>query len=71
MPPQTISAQCESVKQNTSFTGQDVFVPVVRPSHTTNVYQKNYKYMYSFPHAAFVVCQETHKNGSIKIILIS
>ncbi|ANF47438.1 hypothetical protein AZK53_17685 [Priestia megaterium] len=40
LPPQTMPAQYDPVKQNTFFTGQDVFVPVVHPSHTTNVYQK-------------------------------
>ncbi|MED3947134.1 CotD family spore coat protein [Priestia aryabhattai] len=62
LPPQTMPAQYDPVKQNTSFTGQDVFVPVVHPSHTTNVYQKNYKYMHSFPHTESVVCQETHQH---------
>ncbi|MED5245963.1 MULTISPECIES: CotD family spore coat protein [Priestia] len=39
-----------------------MFVPVVHPSHTTNIYQKNYKYMHSFSHTESVVCQETHQH---------
>ncbi len=36
------------VKQNTSFAGQDVFVPVVHPSHYHKcLSKKNYKYMHS------------------------
>lgn len=62
LSPQTMPAQYDPVKRNTSFTGQDVFVPVVYPSHTTNIYQKNYKYMHSFPHKESVVYQETHQH---------
>lgn len=62
LPPQTMPAQYDPVQQNSSFTGQDVIVPVVHPSHTTNVYQKNFKYMHSFPHTESVVCQETHQH---------
>jgi len=62
LPPQSMPAQYDPVNHNTSFTGQDVFVPVVHPSHTTNVYQKNYKYMHSFPHTESLVCQETHQH---------
>jgi spore coat protein D len=61
-PTQTAPAQYSPMKQNTQFTGQDVIVPMVHPSHTTHVNQTNFKYMHSYPHTQSVVNQATHKH---------
>ncbi|HEU5139485.1 MAG TPA: CotD family spore coat protein [Bacillales bacterium] len=58
-PPKTLPAQYDPVNQNTTFTGQDVYIPVIHPTHTTHVTQTNYKYMHAFPHTQSVKHQET------------
>ncbi|MFP7736389.1 CotD family spore coat protein [Priestia aryabhattai] len=62
LPPQTVLVQYDPIYRNMSFTGQDITVPVVQPSCTTNVYQKSYKYMHLFPRTESIVCQETNEH---------
>lgn len=42
----------------------DIIVPVVHPSHTTNIHRQNWKYFHSYPHTESNVfcrtCQEFH-----------
>ncbi|MDG5788482.1 CotD family spore coat protein [Evansella sp. AB-P1] len=37
----------------------DHVVPVVHPSHTTNVVNNNWKYFHNFPHTESTVCRTT------------
>ncbi|SDZ58580.1 Inner spore coat protein D [Evansella caseinilytica] len=37
----------------------DHVVPVVHPSHTTNVITNNWRYYHSFPHSESTVCRTT------------
>lgn len=76
LPKQTMPTQYQPVNQNTEYLGQDVIIPVVHPTHTTQVNHTNYKYMHSFPHTQSVVnsasqehycvCPSTHHHPSYK-----
>ncbi|UCZ51500.1 spore coat protein [Bacillus shivajii] len=42
----------------------DYLVPVVHPSHTTNVVNHNYKYFHNFPHTESTVHRVNHQQFS-------
>lgn len=55
LPAKTAPAQVSPTKQNTEYVGQDVYIPVMHPSHTTQINHTTYKYMHSYPHTKSVV----------------
>ncbi len=55
LPAKTMPEQVSPTRQNNEFVGQDVYVPVVHPTHTTQVNHTTYKYMHSYPHTRSVV----------------
>lgn len=55
LPTKTLPAQYQPVKQMTEYVGQDVVIPIVHPSHTTQINHTTYKHMHSYPHTQSVV----------------
>ncbi|MBM7713896.1 CotD family spore coat protein [Siminovitchia sp. FSL H7-0308] len=55
LPAKTMPAQISPTKQNTEYVGQDVYIPVMHPSHTTQINHTTYKYMHSYPHTKSAV----------------
>ncbi|MBO0993034.1 hypothetical protein IPU53_08410 [Bacillus sp. SD088] len=55
LPAQTMPAQYSPTKQFNEYQGQDVYIPMVHPSHTTQQQHTTYKYMHSYPHTQSVV----------------
>ncbi|MBU9721419.1 MULTISPECIES: CotD family spore coat protein [Bacillaceae] len=53
--PQRVAPTRQSVRQF----DVDHVVPVVHPSHTTNVVNNNWRYYHSFPHTESTVCRTT------------
>lgn len=73
LPSKTLPAQHSPMKQNNEYVGNDVYIPVVHPTHTTRVNHTTYKYMHSYPHTIsevnstseehYCVCPPTHNCG--------
>ncbi|MCA0149617.1 spore coat protein [Rossellomorea vietnamensis] len=55
LPTKVMPAQYDPVKQFTENQSQEVQIPMVHPSHTTQVQHTHYKYIHSFPHTQSVV----------------
>lgn len=62
LPTKTMPAKHQPVNQNSEFVGQDVIVPVVHPTHTTQNHHTTYKYMHSYPHTQSVVNSVSHEH---------
>ncbi|WP_367034592.1 CotD family spore coat protein [Rossellomorea marisflavi] len=54
-PTQMMPAQTSPTKQYTENVNQEVQIPMVHPSHTTQVNHTHYKYIHSYPHTQSVV----------------
>lgn len=65
LPAKELPAQYSPVKQNTEYVGQDVLVPVVHPTHTTQINHTTYKYMHSYPHTKSVVNSVSHEHHCV------
>jgi Inner spore coat protein D len=61
-PPQVLPAQYSPTNQQMQYNQQDVYVPMVHPTQTTQVNQTNYKYVHYFPQNTNVVNQATQQN---------
>ncbi len=62
LPDKTMPAQTSPTKQLNEYVGQDVYIPMVHPSHTTQVNHTTYKYMHSYPHTQSVVNSVSEKH---------
>ena len=49
-PSQVLPAVCHPTKCCVNHTFQNVIVPHVHPSHTTNVHHTNYQHQHHYPH---------------------
>ncbi|WP_254434228.1 CotD family spore coat protein [Halobacillus sp. Marseille-Q1614] len=54
-PTETMPAQVEPVREFTENFNREVLIPVVHPSHTTQIHHTHYKYLHSYPHTCSVV----------------
>jgi spore coat protein D len=61
-PPQVLPAQFSPTNQQMQYNQQDVYVPMIHPTQTTQVNQTNYKYVHYFPQNTNVVNQATQQN---------
>ncbi|MET3728918.1 spore coat protein D [Fictibacillus halophilus] len=70
-PPQVMPAQYSPTNQQFQYNQQDVYVPMIHPTQTTQVNQMNYKYVHYFPQNTNVVNQATQQNlcGTVQPIM--
>ncbi|WP_231868472.1 CotD family spore coat protein [Fictibacillus phosphorivorans] len=61
-PPQVLPAQYSPTNQQVQYNQQDVYVPMIHPTQTTQVNQMNYKYVHYFPQNTNVLNQATQQN---------
>lgn len=61
-PPQVLPAQYSPVNKQVQVNQQDVYVPIIHPTQTTQINQKNYKYVHYYPQSTNVVNQATQQN---------
>ncbi|WP_235599948.1 CotD family spore coat protein [Alkalihalobacillus trypoxylicola] len=55
LPTKTMPAQQSPINQITEHVIQDVHVPMIHPTQTTQVNHTNYKYFHSYPNTVSVV----------------
>lgn len=60
--PNVLPAIVCPTKCNVTNTFQNNIVPVIHPSHTTNINHINYQYQHHFPHTQSNVNEVTHQN---------
>ncbi|WP_082232178.1 CotD family spore coat protein [Halobacillus massiliensis] len=64
-PTETMPAQVEPVREFTENFNREVLIPVVHPSHTTQIHHTHYKYLHSFPHTCSVVNTYSCENVTV------